>query len=64
MRDSAVRFRVNRSVPELVAPIALDGFFVADNGVSVIRGRFLPGRMEFDAGTIQCGYRYTLTKTS
>ena len=64
MRDTAVRFRVNRSVPELVAPVALDGFFLADNGVSVIRGRFLPGRMEFDAGTIECGYRYVLTKTS
>lgn len=64
MRDTAVRFRVNRSVPELVAPVALDGFFQADNGASVIRGRFLPGRVEFDAGTIQCGYRYVLTKTS
>ena len=64
MRDTSVRFRVNRSVPELVAPVALDGFFMADNGVSVIRGRFLPGRMEFDAGTIPCGYRYVLTKVS
>lgn len=64
MRDPAVRFRVNRTVPELVAPVALDGFFAADNGVSVIRGRILPDRMEFDAGTLQCGYRYILARTA
>lgn len=62
MRDTAVRWRVDRSVPELVAPVALDGFFMADNGPSVIRGRFSPGRLEFDAGTVRCGYRYALAK--
>lgn len=62
MRDTAVRWRVDRSVPELVAPVALDGFFMADNGPSVIRGRFSPGRLDFDAGTVRCGYRYALVK--
>lgn len=63
MRDTAVYFRVDRSVPELTAPVALDGFFMADNGASVIRGRFTPGRMDFDGGTIRCGYRYSLVKS-
>ncbi len=63
MRDTAVRFRVDRSVPELVAPVALDGFFGADNGVSVMRGRFAPNRLDFDAGTLRCGYRYNLVKS-
>ena len=63
MRDTAVRFRVDRSVPELVAPVALDGFFAADNGASVIRGRFTPDRLDFDAGTLRCGYRYSLAKS-
>ena len=63
MRDTTVRFRVDRSVPELVAPVALDGFFIADNGASVIHGRFTPYRADFDAGTIRCGYPYSLGKT-
>ena len=49
-------------MPELVAPVALDGFFLADNGPSVMRGRFSPGRMEFDAGTVRCGYRHALAR--
>ena len=63
MRDTAVRFRVDRSVPELIAPVALDGFFMADNGASVIRGRFTPNRLDFDAGTLRCGYRYSMAKS-
>ena len=62
MRDAAVRFQVERGVPELIAPVALDGFFAADNGASVIRGRFTPYRLDFDAGTLRCGYRYSLAK--
>lgn len=62
MQDPVVRWRVDRSVPELQAPIALDGSFVADNGPAVIRGQFTPGRVDFDAGTATCGYRYALVK--
>ena len=63
MRDAVVRFRVDRTVPELAAAVALDGFFLADNGASVIRGRFTPNRLDFDAGTLRCGYRYSLAKS-
>lgn len=62
VRDTVVRWRVDRSVPEIAATVALDGTFAADNGSTIMRGQFTPGRVDFDAGTATCGYRYTLVK--